>query len=101
MAEQSRSAEEEFCLHTNVDTATGNTCKVKLRQWNTLILNLLKTIERIGFYYCYISFMPLGCDFITGCVHKNAGCDTADGKIKDPLHREDKINCKKCTYNKL
>ena len=104
VAEQSKPAEEVFCLHTNVDTAPGNCCKVKLRQWNSLmLLILLKTSERIGFYYCSVSFIPLDCDCVTVCVRKNAGCNrTADGvKIKDPLHGADIINCKKCTYNKL
>lgn len=81
-----------------MDTAPGNCCKVKLRQWNSLTLSvLLKAVERIGFCYCLVSFIPLDCDCVTGCLHKNARCNhTADGgKIKDPLHGADIVNCKK------
>lgn len=84
-----------FCLHGNVDTAPGSSCKVKLSQWNSvMLLVLLKTIKRISFYYFLVSFLSLDSDCITECTHRNVGWNHTAGRIKDPLSGGCIMNCK-------
>lgn len=58
------------------------------------VANMLKTIERISFYYCMVSFISLDCDCVTECTHKNAGCNHAAGRIKDTSNGADIMSCK-------